>query len=307
MRQKIFMRMITIIAICDFIGCLTLLFGFPSSSSLLCTVQGVISICFLRASILWTVCLAWQLYCLVLYQNMILYEYQMHLICWSITVALELAPLLTNDYGSDDVDNGRIWCYIKGAPNTATIWIITCFTLPLVVSICLIIAFCLRLSYHHRETKHNQSNHGPSNDRIKAVVDILKYYPIIMIICWLPNGIVSTLSNLIESTVSDLSLTSVTITLGIGSLYGFFLTVLFFLNSTEARERWFYLIHRYHCDHRPVFTDYRELEDEDPDGDGELPRGSIPDIQRQFLRTFSVGSCRSTGSVKDLQENLVNG
>ena len=302
MRRKIFMRIITIISVCDFIGCLSLTFGYPSAGSLLCSIQGAVAICFLRASILWTLCLCWQLYCLVLYNKLLLYEHQMHAICWSITVMLELLPLSTNSYGSDDEVNEELMCYIKGPSYYASLWICICFTTPLVVCIFFMICCCVRLSSYYSTSSSNSSN--TPTDRIKSVVSVLKYYPIIMIVCWLPNAVLCSTANLLVTNYSPFTLDSINVTIGIGSLYGFFLTILFFSNSKEARERWYYLIFRYHGHHDTVFIDHQELESHE-DSFRQNEKIALNNIHDQLIRTFSVSSIRSDStSTKDLEEAL---
>ena len=77
--------------------------------------------------------------------------------------------------------------------------------------------------------------------QVESAVRILLVYPVLMIVSWLPNIIVVFISYF--NTGPSLAYYDAAImTYCFGSLYGFFLGVLFFVKSNEARTRWKNLI-----------------------------------------------------------------
>ena len=82
-----------------------------------------------------------------------------------------------------------------------------------------------------------------SAKRVKSLVTAIQLYPTALIFTWLPNIVseilyIGTPSN--ENT--EPVLVSLGVTNSIGLLFGTVLSVAFFYNSKEARQRWYYLI-----------------------------------------------------------------
>ena len=100
MMTKLFMKIIFFISLSDVVGSIFLLFGYPSTHSVLCSMQGFFILFSFRCSIFWTVALTAELYGLVIYDCIVFYESHLHIIIWTISLLLGLLPLIPPDsYG----------------------------------------------------------------------------------------------------------------------------------------------------------------------------------------------------------------
>jgi hypothetical protein len=288
MMRKLFMRIIVMIALCDMIGCIAFSIGFPAAHSPYCVFQGVVSVFFVRASFFWTLCFAYQLYSLVKFNKLRLYEYQMHLLCWGISIVLEILPLSTSNYGEDDTLSEEIWCFLRDDDGFGSIWIAVTFTIPIIVSILLMLWLYLQLQCH----RSINIPLLPMNDRVKSLVDVLKLYPLTMVLCWIPNPVAVALVN---TKAVDQSNNMVLITLGLGSLYGCCISAIFFVNSKEIRERWFQLMFGYRSDRNAVFVDFSEIEVYEEEL-RESEASMFNELHKRFQRTLSRSFSTSTAS-----------
>eukprot|EP01038_Epipyxis_sp_PR26KG_P013793 gene13793-18501_t len=123
-----FSHIIFFISLCDMIASIGNSFGFPQYNSYLCIMQSLLTIFFFPASWLWTAALVYQIYCMVVYKRLWLKLYMIHIICWSLSLILLLAPLSTNIYGTEKVSNEKGICHFTGKNvDYAIIWVFVIF------------------------------------------------------------------------------------------------------------------------------------------------------------------------------------
>ena len=168
------------IACCDFISSIVLGFGYPYGAA--CLVQGYLVFFFLRAAWMWTLCLSYSLFSLIIHEKQFLKTNHQHMIIWPLSIVLELLPLSTNSYGNDIYDQGFSICNISYGDNKimAELWIVIIFFIPLLIICISMFYFSYRVWYKYHY------HHAKLDPVISSAVECLSLYPIGMLITSLP-------------------------------------------------------------------------------------------------------------------------
>ena len=233
-----FMRLIATISVCDFLGSLLLTVGFPMNGSL-CEAQGFFFFFFSRGSWFFTVVLSIQLYCLLIYSKLMVPEVWVHVICWGTNIILAMVVFAHASYGSQEDDQGTQWCQINDPDlQIALDYVIAVFLAPVIIC-----SFLLIIITSAALLKSYVLKSVTLSDRHWQLLRIMLLYPTCMIVSWLPN----ILSYFIYLSYNDDDGLSPPPQLADfnyfsqpwGVLYGSFLSVVFFVNSSEARRRWY--------------------------------------------------------------------
>ena len=241
LQGKLFMKIITLISLCDFIANATVIKGEPDDRTM-CALQGILQQFFYPASWVWTVIMTYLLYCLVMRGKITMPEWQMHVICWGIPLLCTLIPLSTDTYGSQANDDD--WCWIQ--PRTLSnrniqmnnIWEYITFDCVIFGSFLLMTTWGSLIFY--RLTIQQISTTKTIQSALKALI----MYPIILFITWCPNAILLTMD--IESSMgSPLMLVVNSLSIWQGGLTA----IIFFVNSRESRAHWINLF-RVMCGYR---------------------------------------------------------
>jgi hypothetical protein len=236
LRNKLFMKIITLISVCDFIANICQIDGVPSHRDL-CILQGLIQQFFYPASWLWTVILTYLLYSLVAHGKISLAEWKMHLIVWGICTAITVLPLTTSTYGTEDNDD--YFCWIRPSSNShgdrlnAAIWSYLLFDLILVTCFGLMILWGCLIFYKLSVQLI------PKTDTMESALRTLLRYPIALFITWFPN--------LFYMTVFPNSKADQTAWIAIyclSTMQGGITALLFFMSSRESRFLWWTLFTR---------------------------------------------------------------
>ena len=201
-RRKLFMHVIVMMSLTDFIASIFCAIGFPRNATL-CAMQGVATTFGFLTSWLWTTMLAYQLYYLVRKGRPKYTLIGMHCLVWGFTIIMFLIPLLLSVYyGLEDSYLGKCLCGFTGTPHrNVAIWInvhfsvaVVCMALQVYFSARVYIKFTLPL--HRRRLRkrlaaaaaasfypggvaaHQASNpvhmqgQGAANDRLKATKQV---------------------------------------------------------------------------------------------------------------------------------------
>lgn len=266
-KRKLFVHTIVLISLSDFCANFVLAWGFPTSK-LSCEWQAILLNFCLRSSWCWTVFLSLNLHSIVMNGRPLLSLKQMHALAWSINVLLEVLPLTTQaHYGEDDHRDGNTICYIANGNNRSAsrAWEMVTFSLPLIVSMCILFFCNIRICCKYRDQDARVLNKFPT---INSVVGMLWLYPVCMIVTWLPHLVISLLFNggleLPPMAVDP----GLLVTFGWGSLYGVCLAAIFFIKGSEARRRWHDLL----CGKTTSYTYNRNAGD--GAGDNPMPNTS---------------------------------
>jgi hypothetical protein len=229
------MKIITLISVCDFIANASQVNGVPKNNHNLCVLQAIAQHFFYAASWLWSVILSHLLYSLVAHGKISLPEWKMHLIVWSICIAITVLPLTTSTYGTQDNDD--FWCWIQpssrdtGGTTSSNIW--EYVTLDCVVFTC----FLLLLFYSVLMFYKVKIQQIPMTKTVQTALRTLILYPVIFFITWVPNAIF--IASLEGEEHSDFVYY---IIMSISMWQGGITAIVFFLNSRESRLLWYNLL-----------------------------------------------------------------
>eukprot|EP01038_Epipyxis_sp_PR26KG_P015590 gene15590-21059_t len=106
------------------------MFGFQNSGSILCWIQGIITLYCPLASWMWTTVLAFTIYGIIVKGKLLISHNQALVLCWGFPLVLTLLPLVKNDYGSSETHTQ--WCVLvpRGGSNDGIrFWSYGCFFL----------------------------------------------------------------------------------------------------------------------------------------------------------------------------------
>ena len=185
---------------------------------------------FVHISWMWSTMLSYQLFGVFKSGKFVLSEGSMHLIAWSVPLVSTLLPLSTNSYGRS-AGNPDGWCFLEGNDSTF-FWVVFSFFLVLFVCISLMSYFSTRIALKYRSFVRLDLE----NPEIRMVVDAVQLYPIAMIVCWLPNLVLSFILSF--GLINNGGLLIFVVTQAISVQNGTTTTMLFFYKSREARHRW---------------------------------------------------------------------
>lgn len=180
--HKTSFALITQLSLADIGADITYFFGDPPADSSACIVQGFLQQWFQLSTIFWTVAIAYMLFKTVLRQQTTKDEFRYSLLlCWGVPLVLACLPFSTDSYG----DAGA-WCWIKTTDTRAfdagTAWRFFIFYIPLWI----VIVFNLFV-YYRVYSGLAPLLSVPNDENTKGMVRVierLKYYPMILIVCW---------------------------------------------------------------------------------------------------------------------------
>jgi hypothetical protein len=231
MMTRPFMQIIMLIAFSDSIGSIFAALGFPPNGSAECSVQSFFNAFFYKASWLWILMLCHQMYHYVSRGKFGLNKVQMHVVCWLIPLLTTILPLSELSYGTDDQQQGAYWCFLTDGTSKSTltdIWILVTFDLVLLLALGWVVYYVIRISYKYRYVQNNA--------KVTAIVQSLYFYPLSLLLAWLPNLIYFTfIENFSTKTSNFYANSAITI---LSTQNGTFTAVIFFISSKEARSRW---------------------------------------------------------------------
>jgi hypothetical protein len=181
-------RLVVYLEICTFFYSAAVLIGRIEETQTLCTVQAVMISYFGLGSIVWNFIIAYVQYAALL-KNTYLenYENKLVIVGFGYPVLWTLLPLSTGSYGRTDLGV----CWISLSPNTTSgnAWQMVQFYIPLWISFICILYFYKRVRVISRGLLRQFTEPDSENIRKAKLVSRLKYYPILLIINWLPASI----------------------------------------------------------------------------------------------------------------------
>jgi hypothetical protein len=183
-RTRKYFEALFYIGISNFLTSVGSSFGFVREDSPECWVQGIMTNVFTLSSIAWTVVVSLMLYYAVNRAEMLKITPLMHLICWGLPVAVTCLPLMELEFSSSD---GRYWCFYESDNEDypylrLVLWEWVGFYFWVLFGVAVIL--CLFLV-----TSQKKAKLFTESAYLIKFVEKLKFYPIIIVICWLPSGI----------------------------------------------------------------------------------------------------------------------
>lgn len=235
LRRSHFFRIILAVATCDFLACVPYSFGYPISNTF-CFIQGIFAFTFFRSAAFFTTALSYQIYSLCMFGKLHLREYHIHIIIWTCSLILTLLPFSdTVTYGNPKT-LGESYCGITSTNNDHkkdAVWLGITLLLPALLNIILCAVFCTRISIFFMGLKIFV------NPKIISMIKTLTFYPLALIITWLPVSCVGFYNAVANSALSEFSLDFFRYTNAIGSLYGTLLSIIFYSSSPNVRSKWY--------------------------------------------------------------------
>lgn len=220
------MRIIFYTAVSIFIANCTVFSNSPDDYYL-CYFQGVFQQFFYPASWIWTTILSYLIYCLVMFGKIEMEELSMHLIGWGIPFLTTVLPLTTSTYSKGD-DDGFCWIEARdGLNDWTTFWqVLTFGCIAFTCTVCMVYWGALMF----RKIKIEKSECSPA---VINAMNTLFIYPVIIVVCWLPEAI--------QATFSPGYSAGSHVVVGVNSFaiaQGGVSAIAFFVNSKETRYNW---------------------------------------------------------------------
>ena len=97
--KRYYIRLIFYVQASDFLATLGYSIGIQHDGTFGCYFQAFMTNHFALSSVLWTLCIVYQLYIVVIYLKKIEDERILHIICWGMPFLISLLPLSTEKYG----------------------------------------------------------------------------------------------------------------------------------------------------------------------------------------------------------------
>ena len=230
------MQIITFMAFSDMMGSIASAFGFPSGSSLLCPIQSFGNVFFYKASWMWMVMMAYQLWSVANRGKLGLSKLQMHVLCWVVPLVSTLLPLSQVQFGSPLV-NSSSWCFFEDDGPAAQAWSLATFFVYLISVMAVMVMLTASIMWSLRNSDLKKSN--PS---LYLILHRFFLYPLGMIVCWMPNLVVASIVNFTSVDMTDTVIAVNNASEILSTQNGTVSALIYFCCSGEARSRWHHLL-----------------------------------------------------------------
>lgn len=234
-RKKVFVPIIAMISLCDILGNFPYAMAVcPINGGTLCQFQGFSNLYFFPVSWMYSTALAYLLRGVFFQKRVILSESWIHFPCWTIPLTLTLLILTTNTYGWAGAPS--CICTIAGN-RTGIIWwhSITYYGLLLACSGAMLYwSFQLLFEIYIFKTSAQDS-------KSKQMGTVLVQYPLVMVALWLPY-VVAVLEDFTTDDFPSYYDTFYDVAELLKIMHGGVTAAIFFVNSNEARQRWYRLL-----------------------------------------------------------------
>lgn len=203
------------------------------------------------AAMFWTVVITYQTWMVVITGEVLKNMVPFHIVIYVLSITVTLLPLTQVAYGynDDDADTtpGNKFCYLRSLQDGSTTkwdmfyWETASFFGWVILSVCVIFALTVHAWY-----KLSNMIVGPE---IIRAIRRLQWYPVILVVCWLPYAVFSFHRLLFSDTFPGHQTAEVVVTAAAYSV-GFFMSILFFAVNEIVRVklRWaMFNFFNYYC------------------------------------------------------------
>jgi hypothetical protein len=154
-----------------------------------------------------------------------------YITCWTLPLVVTLLPLSTNTYGVAESDS---WCFIvdnKHSPSWGSVfWRVFAFYFWIFLSVLIMVYFNILIS---KIVSHMKSQSKLLSAYSTTALSKIKYYPMVIILCW----IISALSDLAIGLAEFTDRFFLILAYMFGLLPGFFCAIIFTINNPEVITR----------------------------------------------------------------------
>lgn len=243
LRRRMVMKMIAYISFADFLSNL----GYvpltrPGNGTLACTVQGIFNLTTYPISWLWTLAVVYSLHYMAHYSrtpdNGSMRK--LHVICWGIPIVLTCISLGFTKIGREDTYPVFEVCNYYGGLAAEVYHILAYYGLLLLI-------FGIMVYLQRNIILLEKSNDPRIFVATYTIAKMsLSFYPTLLIICWLPHGIVAIVEYFDPSTNSPYK-EAYFVTDMLKILHGLFTAITLFSRSAESRRSWYHLLFHGNC------------------------------------------------------------
>ena len=228
------------IAVADTMTAIFYAFGYPTSGSTVCYLQGFFIVYFSRTSWFFTDILIFQLFYVVVYKKYFLNKPKIHAIVFVVNTTLAIIPYTTGtSYGLDDDGIPFGLCGYHGKAESQ--WSDVGYNVEALVSFIFIITVTGIVVVFSLNAKNSNSPNIYINERMIDSWKTIILYPISMLISWIPSVAYSYYFNTYiirngkKPPNGSLVLNYLT---ALNVLYGPLLAIIFYTKTRDARQAW---------------------------------------------------------------------
>ena len=251
---------------------------------------------FVKATFLWATLICYQLHCVVLHGQMRLSKLSMHCFVWMTSLVLALLPLTTVSYGRQGLNSEVLWCSIRDNDRIAYIlWNIENWAGFEPIIIMIMVYFMVRVRLKIASDPSQSSPRSNSYQIYRAMY----LYPLLLFCTWTPLVGLSTLLYYLGY-VAQIAQTSLAC---LSLCFGVSLSIIFFVKSPEARNRWFLLILPHYGRNCVIVEDFDESSYYNRDGSG---KASSPESLNKSFSSAGPGIGHSSSTLRDSEFGLEN-
>lgn len=217
--------------------------GLPRYSGFACWWEGIMTNIFTLSAVLWIVVLTYILFSIISHRKFKLNKFH-HLLCWGIPVLATFLPLINSTYGPPSGEGVAGWCWVVDTEDSpewaAQVWYWVSYYAWIWISIVCIVILILVMFYQFFNGKSTVSityTETTKKNFNRSIVN-LAFYPLLILICWLPCSI----ADYIQYSGSDMtidpnlraSFTSLSSAMGLMSSFVFIGTDTFFIRKIKS-------------------------------------------------------------------------
>lgn len=237
--RKTYMQIIMIMSLSEILGALFSYVAIPQQEGPWCTAQAFLWMFFRRATWLWTTMIPICLWMQIVARRPIRFRV-CNAIVWSLNLLISLLPTMAGvRYGGGA--NGNYQCFLEDT-QAGIDWYAYIMVIPGTICAFLGVSILLLLEYERRK-KYSSTDLG---NAIGALISKNLGYPICLFVSWGPFNVAFLAFDVIENEARTTPEGWVLlITFSLSSVFGVLIGVVFFLKSSEARQRWLRLWARF--------------------------------------------------------------
>ncbi len=251
-RNKIFMKMLMMISLCDLFSGSAAAMGYPGDEQQ-CVIQGFLTFFFVRGTWLWTCCISYCLYVQITSGHIRTTFFAMNVYIWTFNIILQILPyfggmvyggqlcvdgvgfgnLQIKGAGHSQFDKENVGRYISYTALTFYGPLILCVSTMLISSAWLFLVTLPTIRTIDTELA----------EKVIFIIKSAALYPLFLIIAWMPSFITwsVTQAKLRDKGVAGVSYElalATNVSFGWGNFYGVFLATIFWLRSPDSRRYW---------------------------------------------------------------------
>ncbi len=161
----------------------------PSDGSLDCNIEGFLNIFAYPVSWLWTLYLTYVLYYLAVHEVMIDKMKVAYFVCWGVPLAFAFGQIWNGGFGRHDNETYDM-CTSAGGYRSTLYHRVTYYGL---LFVCIVAMMSMRVKMVYLQ--YYLKDPCTLTESFRVATKTLGFYPLVMMICWIPHGVVRSLNH----------------------------------------------------------------------------------------------------------------